>query len=1440
MSEDREVAIGLVLNAARFNPAVAQAAGGLATLAGEAAKADGDVRRLEAGLTLAAADLKRVEAEAARTASSLRALDVELAKANGELAAMKTQAKTSAAEAQRLAVDIGQLTARIGGLEAEAKRAAAGMAKLEAENKRLATEMGTMRTQAAAAAAELQRMQAQATQASTGTSGLTQAAGLLKGALATMGVAYVAHEMLDLAVGTIKAADSMDQYKIQIAAVISANEKVYDSQGKLVTGVEKFGVAQEQASAIFKKIEKDAMLTADTTEGLVEKFKSAVGPGLAAGLDLNEVEDLTVTLSVAMSALGVDASQAKSEIKALLTGDELDNSDLARSLGIRKEDIKLAKEQGKLYEMLSAKMADFRTAGAAQSQTLSGVLSGLDDLRGRLQALSGQDATDTLTSGFASLLNSIQNADGSLTPFGKDLEHLARVGGSATDDLAFSFVELVNLVLGGGAKVASVFADIMLSIKKVGSTAGAYAGSSDMAHEIQTIKDGIRNAKEWDRNIAAATRRGVLPGTMIALSKRPMNMREQSAQERRLGSLEMYIGQAEGAGYVQEIEDATRLTTGRFSDSRKKGSYKTVPNPPAPAPGKKAPKGPKGKDPGDVAVSNLMGEMNQKLALADSFGPEFALEARIPIMQRYLVELRKLSKGSEEAQALDRKIEQERAKNSADLIKQQKDGADKSAEVSRIRGESMLKMATSHAKAELAQAKAANAATQRALQEGFQAGTTNAETYYEGLARIQQQAIAQQHAETRKQLEGERALLQDEYKQETGRTGRDFNQVKSAQVKAKIDEIDAALADLPAIEASEIAAAWDDAQGSIRKATADATREGLELAFDTGLKVLGVQLPAQLQQGLSKAIQLAMASSGVKNSMPGLGGAAGGIPGLALEFAGKLGLDAHATAERNAKKNAELRVGLHSDLRGYAPGLDSDMADIEDWFNTTSSSYSLTAGRNPAESAAMEEFQQNLIKVKALKQDKASTDEWARVRAVSDSQANAEDGMFGDLEAIFAKRLARGETTTAQELERLKKLRDAYTRDGAFREGLEDRIYDLTKTLSDKKAADAKELAEKQMEWARRTADEQSQQAQRAAKYVIDQLQRVRSEQDKALDAKRDSDDILAIYGLKSPVAVESQDRQARVQANKDEIARLAAASSDERTKQTPLLDQLGSLRLVNNSGDKTLDDGSGTGLGPMKYTNYAANLGTIDKDRALLVKFIEASGKIVDRTTGTILDRKDLEAIFDQVKGYEATIDSNDAKAEAARQANTGLSRDNEKQYATIRTASVKAREQLDLERAKLEVGSDPAKMKEYAKAQADADYLSRKSAFEAAGLLSDTVDPAERARILANLDSIREFAKAQAEKADPTDERPLPVRVVEMPRTFALPTASYFRQAASIDNSTKVTIAKDAVRIDGSGLSEAQLSKAVTDGIVSAAPLVAKVVKRENTIDDGRIRTS
>lgn len=298
----------------------------------------------------------------------------------------------------------------------------------------------------------------------------------------------------------IEANRQLEQVRLGIAAVITslAGLKV---NGVPVDGAEKFGAAMRVAGDQLEKLRVDAVNTVATFEQIAPAFQEAIGPGLAAGLTLDQIRETTVKVVQAAGAIGLPLHQVNQEVRAILEGSIDINARLAKTLGISAEDVKLWKQKGTLAEELNKRLEGFAVAGEEAAQTLEGLTSNLQEALNVFSAEATTRAFNALKEEFARLLPQLFDfkSAGIAAQF-KTLAELAddvlvrviRIGGSIAQSIVSGLKKAANFVEQNKATINDILNLVELVVRQLLQGAGVLARVATDTGTWRGLLDGVR------------------------------------------------------------------------------------------------------------------------------------------------------------------------------------------------------------------------------------------------------------------------------------------------------------------------------------------------------------------------------------------------------------------------------------------------------------------------------------------------------------------------------------------------------------------------------------------------------------------------------------------------------------------------------------------------------------------------------------------------------------------------------------------------------------------------------------------------------------------------------------------------------------------------------------------------------------------------------------
>lgn len=228
--------------------------------------------------------------------------------------------------------------------------------------------------------------------------GVAASVGLVTAGYLALGAALAAAVPILITLGNvgIRANSQFEQTRIGIASVVSSVATLRDAKGVKLEGVDALNAALPIARKQLDALRVDALQTALEFQDIAPAFLQAVGPGLAAGLNLDQIRKTVVDVSQLIVPLTGDASQLGQELRSIFSGDIGPDSGVARALQITKQQIDAAKEAGTLAEFLNEKLKAASATGRLMASTFEAAASNLKEAGTVLAATVTEGLFDSL------------------------------------------------------------------------------------------------------------------------------------------------------------------------------------------------------------------------------------------------------------------------------------------------------------------------------------------------------------------------------------------------------------------------------------------------------------------------------------------------------------------------------------------------------------------------------------------------------------------------------------------------------------------------------------------------------------------------------------------------------------------------------------------------------------------------------------------------------------------------------------------------------------------------------------------------------------------------------------------------------------------------------------------------------------------------------------
>jgi len=176
---------------------------------------------------------------------------------------------------------------------------------------------------------------------------------------------------------------SMETYGIAIASSLQVGGNYVEiTTGRVLAGAEAFNTAQRDAKGVIEALQVANFQTVATLDQLIRMYQEALPIAMKKGFDKKMVQDFTLSVTQAASAMGVSMDMMAEEARSLLTGAiNMRNSRVAVALGITPEDVREnSASAGQLFSFLMGKLQVYRTAGEALQNSWRGLWSNLKDV----------------------------------------------------------------------------------------------------------------------------------------------------------------------------------------------------------------------------------------------------------------------------------------------------------------------------------------------------------------------------------------------------------------------------------------------------------------------------------------------------------------------------------------------------------------------------------------------------------------------------------------------------------------------------------------------------------------------------------------------------------------------------------------------------------------------------------------------------------------------------------------------------------------------------------------------------------------------------------------------------------------------------------------------------------------------------------------------------
>lgn len=245
----------------------------------------------------------------------------------------------------------------------------------------------------------------------------------------------------------IEVNETLESAQLSIASIISATNKISDSQGNVLKGAEKFAAAEQISAKMLKEMQVLALETTASFADIADGVAGIIAPATKAGIALEKLPKFAITAVQAMTTMGLHTNQMRTEIEAILSGNISKSQDLlATNLGITKEMVQEWQKAGTLQENLMKRMEAFNIAGIKAQSTWRGLKGNMGDALDYLASFASKGLFDSLKTAWSELIDFMVNTDASKGEIGlsKNIDGLMGLIKDLEDEVGKYLVDAVR------------------------------------------------------------------------------------------------------------------------------------------------------------------------------------------------------------------------------------------------------------------------------------------------------------------------------------------------------------------------------------------------------------------------------------------------------------------------------------------------------------------------------------------------------------------------------------------------------------------------------------------------------------------------------------------------------------------------------------------------------------------------------------------------------------------------------------------------------------------------------------------------------------------------------------------------------------------------------------------------------------------------------------
>lgn len=291
--------------------------------------------------------------------------------------------------------------------------------------------------------------------------------------------------------------------------------------------------SMEYSTTIMKKLANQAVATGVATKELSDSFRAALPAALQGGMTIDQLIKVLAPLTSAGKLIGLNDTTLMRDINDIMSGQNVGRTKLGQVLGLSSEEIKQAKDSGKLFEFLMERLQGEAMATTKYLETFEGRINHLKEAFARVGGMGLESTFNQIKEDIQAVAEKLLIVDQktqevyirqeALDSF-KEIGRLITVAENQLKLLASDFSSGGSL-LGGGlvSGIKMIIENLRTAVKTV---AALWVGSKILSY-INDVKAGLVGTAQAHTLIGRA-----------AAAAREEIVKEQLAQKQLLASME--------------------------------------------------------------------------------------------------------------------------------------------------------------------------------------------------------------------------------------------------------------------------------------------------------------------------------------------------------------------------------------------------------------------------------------------------------------------------------------------------------------------------------------------------------------------------------------------------------------------------------------------------------------------------------------------------------------------------------------------------------------------------------------------------------------------------------------------------------------------------------------------------------------------------------------